>query len=210
MDARTGNKKMDAGKFGVSGLRQLSERVGLLLLFAATLMFGPTHAAESVCAQVKIEIQQELTLERQGFDAMMRINNGLDTLAIEDVKVSVQFADENGVSVLATSDPNSTDPNVKFFIRIDSMDGIEDVSGNWKVAPSSTGEIHWLIIPVPGAAEGAPTGKLYFVGATLSYTLGGEPETVEVTPDFITVKPLPRANRVYHRICIVTGPLEAS
>ncbi len=85
---------MDTGRYRASGgLRQLLKGVGLLLSFAAT-MFGPTHAAESVCAQVKIEIQQELTLERQGFDAMMRINNGLDTLAIEDVKVSVQFGDE--------------------------------------------------------------------------------------------------------------------
>lgn len=161
--------------------------VWLSTLFAL-LLTGNAHAG-TVCAQVKIEIKQELTLERQAFDAMMRINNGLDTLPINNVNVSVNFEDEAGNSVLASSDPNHT--SASFFIRIDSMDNISDVSGYGSVAPATTAEIHWLIIPAPGAADNQPSGKLYFVGATLDYTLGGEPESVTVTPDFITVKPLP-------------------
>jgi hypothetical protein len=172
--------------WGVMGIKRL-----LLLLLSLLAMQG-AYAEEAVCAKVKIEIQQELTLERQAFDAMMRINNGLETLAIENVNVTVNFADENGAPVLATSNPNETNPDAKFFIRIDTMDGIADVSGYGVVAPGTSGEIHWLIIPIPGAAEGAPGGKLYYVGAHLSYTLGGEPEEVDVTPDFITVKPLPK------------------
>jgi hypothetical protein len=167
---------------------------GLFLVLFAFILSGHAHAA-TVCAQVKIEIQQELTLERQAFDAMMRINNGLDTLSINNVNVDVGFEDEDGNSVLASSDPNNT--QAKFFIRIDSMDNISDVSGYGSVAPSTTAEVHWLIIPAPGAAENLPTGKLYFVGATLSYTLGGEAESVSVTPDFITVKPLPRLTLDY-------------
>ncbi|MEN8170800.1 MAG: Ig-like domain-containing protein [Pseudomonadota bacterium] len=163
-----------------------------LLLLMSLLVSANAFAEEPVCAEVKVEIQQELTLERQAFDAMMRINNGLDTLAIENIAVSVNFADENGNPVLATSDPNETNPDAKFFIRIDTMDGIADVSGNGVVAPNTSGEIHWLIIPIPGAAEGAPGGKLYYIGAHLSYTIGGELEEVDVTPDFITVKPLPQ------------------
>ncbi len=151
-----------------------------------------SKAAEPVCAQVKVEIRQELTLERQAFDATMRINNGLDTLAIENVAVTVNFTDENGVPVLASSDPNETNPAAKFFIRVDTMDGINDITGNGSVAPSTSGEIHWLIIPVPGAAEGQPGGKLYYVGAHLSYSIGGVTEEVDVTPDFITVKPMPQ------------------
>lgn len=166
----------------------------LAFLSLLTLLAGNTRA-ETVCAQVKIEIRQELTLERQAFDAMMRINNGLDTLPINNVNVSVNFADEAGSSVLASSDPNNT--QAQFFIRIDTMDNIADVSGYGSVAPSTTAEIHWLIIPAAGAAENSPTGKLYFVGATLDYTLGGEPESVTVTPDFITVKPLPNLTLDY-------------
>ncbi len=166
-----------------------------LATFAALFLNANHVHAEAVCAQVKIEIKQELTLERQAFDAMMRINNALDTLSIDDVEIQIQFEDENGDAVLATSNPNDT--RAKFFIRIDSMDGIADISGNGRVLPGTSAEIHWLIIPSPGAAEDAPTGKLYFVGAILDYTLGGEPEHVEVTPDFITVKPLPKLTLDY-------------
>ncbi|MCU7860803.1 MAG: hypothetical protein KZQ86_13455, partial [Candidatus Thiodiazotropha sp. (ex Lucinoma kastoroae)] len=167
---------------------------GILLALFALLLAGNSQAG-TVCAQVKIEIKQELTLERQAFDAMMRINNGLDTLPINNVNVSVNFEDEAGNSVRASSDPDNT--RAKFFIRIDTMDNISDVTGYGSVLPSTTAEIHWLIIPAPGAAENAPTGKLFFVGATLDYTLGGEPESVTVTPDFITVKPLPRLTLDY-------------
>ena len=60
-------------------------RIGLLLpvFFISSVSF----AAEPVCAVVKIEIQQELTLERQAFDATMRINNGLDLLSLENVNI---------------------------------------------------------------------------------------------------------------------------
>ena len=37
------------------------------------------HAQDTVCARVKIEIKQKLTLERQAFDAEMKINNTTDT-----------------------------------------------------------------------------------------------------------------------------------
>ncbi len=175
-----------------TGMCRVTSLFIVFLFLGSALFSSQTAAAEPVCAQVKIEIKQELTLERQAFDAMMRINNGLDTLAIDDVDISVSFQDEAGTNVLASTDPNDPDPDVKFYIRIDSMDKIDDVSGKGTVAPGTTAEIHWLIIPNPGAAADAPNGKLHFVGATLSYTLGGEPEVVEVAPDFITVKPLPQ------------------
>jgi hypothetical protein len=150
---------------------------------------GLAYSADTVCARVKIEIKQELTLERQAFDATMKINNGLDTSSLTNVAVNVKFTDEFGNAVKATSDPNDT--SASFYIRIDTMTGISNVSGTGSVAPASTAEIHWLIIPAPGAGGTVPSGKLYLVGATLNYSLGGDPQTVEVIPDSIYVKPLP-------------------
>ena len=48
-----------------------------LLVGLALLVCAPSEAVvvDAVCARVKIEIKQELTLERQGFDAEMKINN---------------------------------------------------------------------------------------------------------------------------------------
>ena len=56
-------------------------KLGLALLLASTA-WGTQAEEESVCALVKIEIAQELTLERQGFEAIMQINNALPEKAL--------------------------------------------------------------------------------------------------------------------------------
>jgi len=160
--------------------------VWLLGGWLATML--PLAAQDSLCAMVKIEILQELTLERQAFDARMKITNDT-TLPLNDVDIVVNFADADGEPVSASSDPNNT--SARFFIRVDSMQGIADVAGNGTVPGEAAAEIHWLIIPAPGAAGAASAGTLYYVGATLRYTLGGEAQETAVAPDQILVKPMP-------------------
>ena len=61
-------------------------RLAALTLALLSAFFpGLAYSADSVCARVKIEIKQELTLERQAFDATMKINNGLDTTSLDNV-----------------------------------------------------------------------------------------------------------------------------
>ena len=152
-------------------------------------------ANDSICAQVRIEIQQELTLERQAFDAHMRINNGLDQISIENVAVEVTFLDESGNTVRATTDPYDT--TALFFFRLNSMQNISSVDGTGAVTPATSADIHWLIIPAPGASKGKLLGTLYYVGATLGYTLGGDQHLMQVSPDFIFVKPMPEISLDY-------------
>jgi hypothetical protein len=154
----------------------------VLAIFCAAF---PAYAQETVCARVKIEIKQKLTLERQAFDAEMRINNTTDTEVIENVAVVVHVTDELGVPVLTSSDSN--DLNAKFFIRVSSKQGISDVDGAGVVNPKTTGVVNWLLIPAPGAAGNNSLGKKYLVGATLTYKFGGETHTMEVSPDVVTV-----------------------
>lgn len=144
----------------------------VLLLFLCAAVSLISNGSESYCAKVKIEILQELTLERQGFEATMRISNGLDTFALEDIEVDILFQDENENTVVATSDPNAD--SADFYIRLDDTENISGLAqlekgsvAGGKVEPSTEGVIKWLIIPVPGAAKDSPTGKLYFVGAKL-------------------------------------------
>lgn len=145
---------------------------------------GNTMLAEdSVCVRVKIEIDQELTLERQGFEARMNIGNGGPT-ALENLGVVVKFRDANNNAVVATSDPN--DLSAKFFIRLTSSAALPS-----RVAGGAEERLRWLIIPSPSAAEENPLGTLYFVGATLSYTTAGVPSAIEVSPDSIRVLPMP-------------------
>jgi hypothetical protein len=65
------------------------------------------------------------------------------------------------------------------------------------VAPATTVDISWLIIPAPGAADGNPQGTLYSVGATLSYTIGGDVFVTTVTPDSMYVTPMPELSLDY-------------
>ena len=162
-------------------------------LISSVIFQSSSYAIEedSICAVVKIEIQQEMTIERQAFDARMKITNSLDSLSMDDVAVTVLFEDENGDMVEASSDQNSE--TAKFFINFDSArtDGIAAVDGSQSIDPKGVADIHWLIVPAPGASDADPNGKLYFVGATLTYNLGGEPEEMSVAPDKIYVKPMP-------------------
>lgn len=165
-------------------------RMGIAALALAALAVGGSRAAqESLCAVVKIEIAQQLTLERQGFDAHMRINNGLPHSALGNIRVDVNFADAAGQTVVATSDPDNT--NALFFIRLDRMEGIAAVDGSGSVAGATSADIHWLIVPSRGAGGASAAGVQYLVGATLRYTLDGEEHTMEVVPDTIFVKPMP-------------------
>ena len=168
-----------------------------MLVLSSLLFFdiNSSYAKDSLCAEVKIEIKQELTLERQAFDAHMRINNGLSHISLENVGVTVRFTDADGHTVLATSDPDDT--SARFFIRVDSMTNINDVSGNGSVAPSTSADIHWLIIPAPGASNGIESGTLYYVGANLTYTIGGKADETIVSPDYIYVKPMPKITLDY-------------
>lgn len=163
-------------------------RLCFSLMGALSLSSLTVQAQDSLCAQVKIEIIQELTLERQAFEARMRINNGTAN-PLENVNVAVNFLDAEENPVVASSDPNNT--SAKFFIRTDSLDNISNVSGSGTVPASSSSRATWLIIPAQGTGGQNPFGTLYFVGATLTYTLAGEEHETEVTPDFIYVKPMP-------------------
>ena len=158
-------------------------------LMAAALLAGPAAAQETVCARVKIEVKQELALERQAFEATMKINNALDNASLTDVDITVRVTEENGTPVPITTNPD--DLSAKFFIRVTNKQGIADISGNGTVAASNTAVIDWLLIPAPGAAGSTPLGKKYLIGATLKYKFGGETHTLDVSPDVVTVKPLP-------------------
>lgn len=167
----------------------------LIMIAFTSVSTAPFAATDSVCAEVKLVINQKLSFERQAFDARMAIGNGLTDDALHNVSIELLFFDNYGQPAIATQDPNATD--ALFFYRIDSMSGIDDLNGNGSVEENTEAEIHWLIIPTASAAGSELLGKIYYVGAKISYTHNGESQTVEVTPDFIRVKPLPELTLDY-------------
>jgi hypothetical protein len=178
-------------RMGIRGhlARHAQHAMAIGLSSLALLSTGLAYAQETVCARVKIEIKQDLTLERQAFDAQMKIINTTTTGVIENVSVVVKVTEENGTPVAITDDPNNL--NAKFFVRISYKENIANVDGTGTVNPNTTSTIDWLVIPAPGSAGSNPAGKKYLVGATLKYRFGGEDQVLDVSPDVITVKPLP-------------------
>ena len=63
-------------------------------------MLPSALAQDSLCAEAKIEIKQKVSLERQAFDAVMKINNGLDGSTLTGIAVNLTFQDANGQPVL--------------------------------------------------------------------------------------------------------------
>ncbi len=164
--------------------------VGLWLAFMALVtVLWPmaARAQDADCAEVKIVIEQKLSLERQAFDAHMIIRNGLDG-QLTNVKVELFYQDQNQQPVVATTDPNAV--GATFFQRIDTMTGINSLDGG-SLAGKTNADIHWLIIPAQGAGGDTANGKMYYIGAKVTYTLNGETTTVDVTPDYVVVRPQP-------------------
>jgi hypothetical protein len=178
------------------------------LWLAAALILGsaaaaPTWAQDTVCASVKIRIKQELTMERQAFEAEMKINNTTDNGVIENVKVVVKVTELDGTPVAVTEDPNAV--GAKFFIRVSNKQNILAVDGTGKVNAATSAIIDWLLIPAPGSAGTSALGKKYLVGATLTYRFGAEDQTLDVSPAVITVKPLPLLTLDYFLPSAVEG-----
>ena len=164
--------------------------MSLFVAMAGLMSAFSASAQDAICARVKIEIEQELTFEREGFEARMTINNGLPNTALTSLLVTIKFADENGNEVLATSDPNNT--TALFFLRL--QDG-SSIPAN--VATGTSATIKWLIIPAPGAGGIRPTGIRYGVGARLTYTASANQEQLDVSPDTIFVRPMPQLTLDY-------------
>jgi SdrD B-like domain/Domain of unknown function DUF11 len=166
--------------------------VAIALLMAAL----PSHA--QICAEVKIELLQSVSLERQAFMAKLGIKNGVQA-PIENLQINVEFKDDQGNSVLASSDPNNV--TAKFFIRLVDTPGITNVSAGQillgQVAGNTNGEANWLIVPAGGAAGTTAFGKTYFVGAQISFRQSSQNRTVSVIPDSIVVLPQPKLKLDY-------------
>ena len=180
----------------IKSARQRQGRMALLwlaLIFCFGLM-GPwardarAQAADAVCAEVKIVIEQKFSMERQAFDAKMVVTNGLADQKLENVSIELQFLDANNNAVVATVDPNAQ--GATFFYRTDEVTGISSLNGG-TIEAKAVANINWLIIPAAGSGGRNPEGAVYYVGAKVTYTLDGKTDTVNVTPEAIVVRPQP-------------------
>ena len=182
-------------------------RYSVGLLWATVCMLLPVsgHAQQQfqgVCSRVKIEILQELSLERIGFLATLEVTNNDGVDSITDFSASLSFTDP---SVEEGEENNASD---WFFVRAPELENINAINGTGIIAPTQKAVVRWFIIPKPGAGGQDPAGKRYRIGCNLSAKFQDEyfpDDVLFAVPDMITVQPQPLLDITYFQPRDVQG-----
>jgi beta propeller repeat protein len=170
------------------------------------LISGVSYGAQQykgLCARVKIEILQELTLERIGFLATLEITNNEGDASITDFSAALTF--ENPV---LSEEGNPNDASDLFFVQPPELEGIDSIDGTGVIPPTKTAVIKWFIIPKIAAGGIQASGVLYLVGCRLAGSIYGQeiaPEVLQVIPDSIRVRPEPQLDITYFQPRDVEG-----
>ncbi|MBP5166947.1 MAG: PKD domain-containing protein [Oscillospiraceae bacterium] len=140
----------------------------------------------SVYEIVKLSLDQTATLERQAFDATLRVTNGYPASALNNLRVDVLVKDENGLDV-----------SNKNFIIATGISGISDVDGNGSLASGSSLTATWQIIPGSGLGGTSTEGQVYYASALVSYYVNGKLVQTETDGVPITILPQPKLTLNY-------------
>ena len=175
--------------------------LAMALLMPCLAVFGQQQQ-QGVCARVKIEILQELTLERIGFEATLEVTNNDGADPITDFSAELTFENPQ----LSTNGIHDAGP--LFFVRAPQLENVNDVNGGGIIGPTKKAVVRWFIIPKITAGGTSPDGIRYKVGCKLGGHFQGvelPPEILQVTSDNIFVKPEPQLEITYFQPRDVQG-----
>lgn len=185
-------------------LKQMARRI--LLLAALALAIPALQAQQQfqgVCSRVRMVIEQELTLERIGFEATLEVTDNDGTDPLTDFFAELTFEDPvggtNGVPVDASS---------LFFVRAPTLQNINAIDGTGVIAPTTKAVMRWFIIPKISAGGTSPIGRRYRVGCKLAGKIRGAvipSDVLFAVPDTITVRPEPQLEINYFQPRDVQG-----
>ena len=138
------------------------------------------EARKSVCSSISINIAQKLVMTREAFEGTLTIFNGNSTTAMEEIKLSLEIRDENGVL-----------SNDLFQINTKALSILTGIDGTGTLGANEKGSATVLFIPEKGAAPTVP--KKYSFGGSFSYLdpFTGVVVTRPLYPVTLTVNPSP-------------------
>ncbi len=142
-----------------------------------------TGAGPGVCARVRLELSQDITMTRAAFRGTLVIDHGGAT-DLTGIQLGVEFRDANG-------QPASE----RFVVRGPTLTGLTAINGQGRLPAGQNGTADFLFIPTLDAAPLAPAA--YQIGGTLRFTLDGQDLTVPLLPGQITVLPEARLHLDY-------------
>jgi beta propeller repeat protein len=182
---------MKSGSPHKSERMRRSTRLVILLVVLYPLLLPWTTVAQEqqqgLCAQIKMVISQQLTLERIGFQATLQITDNDPTDPITDFAANLTF--ENP---LLSTNGIANDSSSLFFVQPPTLQSIQGVDGTGSIGPGQTATVTWFIIPTVNAGGTTPNGLQYRVGAALNGKLRGvqiPAATLAVYPAQIGVRP---------------------
>ena len=158
----------------------------MLSVVLGVLPAAKVLAEGTLCAEVRLEIKQEATLEREAFDAALEVTNQYPAYGLTNFRVNI-----------IVKNPQGANADNLFFVKISSKEAISAVDGTGTIQPASTATVHWLIIPSTGAGGANPLGITYSIRADISYDLNGVHQSISTFDDNIVVKPQPALKLEY-------------
>ena len=144
----------------------------------------------SVCASVKLQIEQKMTMTREAVRGTLTVVNGSEYENMGDVKLNLVVTDQDG---------NVADSHI-MEITTESLSGFtgeKDFQSGWTLAPKGKGVAKILFIPTRYAAPDEPV--LYTFAGSISFTdpFTGLPMTRALEPERLTVNPSPVLDLTY-------------
>lgn len=152
----------------------------------------------AVCAQIKIQINQTMTLTRQAFEGTLSIFNAHESKAMEDIRVDINVLDEN-------RQPLTSHEMEVHAQSLDVFEGEVKLGEAWTLGADATGVAKIKFIPTRYAAPEHET--VCYIQGTLSYVdpYNGERVRRTLAPVPIVVKPSPVLDLVYFQERDVLG-----
>ena len=144
----------------------------------------------NVCASIKLQINQTMTMTRQAFLGTLTVFNGHESEPMTDIKLDLKVTNTDGD--VATSHEFQIVPS-----SLDGFSGSLNFTDGWALGANATGTATITFIPTKYAAPSVPVE--YSFGGSLTYTNPYTGATVsrELYPVRLTVKPSPELDLTY-------------
>ncbi|CAF0929384.1 unnamed protein product, partial [Brachionus calyciflorus] len=139
---------------------------------------------KTICAKIKLLIQQTLVLTREGFEAKLELNNQ-ELIQLRNISVRLNIFSNDSLS-------NS---NHLFSIGNPAYSNMENKTDTLNLESKQIGTITWFLIPYKEAAEKIETS--YSVGGSLEYYLEDKKVIYDLAPETIQVRPEARLELIY-------------
>lgn len=177
----------------------------LIAMLGFPSMVQSAQQYQGFCSYVKMEIQQQMAIERTGFLATLEVTNNEGDAVITDFASLLTFSK----TIIGEDDEAiTTDASDLFYVQPAILKGINSIDGRGQISPGETAVVEWFIIPKISAGGESPAGVQYKIGADLAGSIYGleiAPEVLDVIPDTITVRPEPQLEITYFQPRDVDG-----